>query len=109
MLPPKLILTDDLLLEKARSLVERQLGWGPGEAWTNQDFTSLSEQILAKTGVNLSPTTLKRVWGRVKYDSAPSTTTLDALVLFAGYENWRAFKACGGNGTEPADPAVAET
>jgi hypothetical protein len=112
MLPPKTFLTEELLLERAKSLIEEKVGWGGSDTWTNQDFIQLSEQILEKTGVNLSPTTLKRVWGRVKYDSAPSTTTLDTLVNFVGYENWRAFKSRDGNGmehkTETTLPLVQE-
>jgi hypothetical protein len=42
---------------------------------------------------------LKRVWGKVKYDSLQNTHTLDTLVQFLGYENWRDFKSQNGNGT----------
>lgn len=105
-------MTEENLLDRAKSLIEEKVGWGRSESWTNQDFIQLSELILEKTGVNLSPTTLKRVWGRVKYDSAPSTTTLDTLVNFAGYENWRAFKSENGNElahkTEKAHPVEVE-
>ncbi len=55
-------------------------------------FTELSEQIQKHTQVLLSPTTLKRVWGRVNYQSAPSITTLNTLAQFAGFHNWRDFK-----------------
>ncbi|MEM7102310.1 MAG: hypothetical protein AAF502_04190 [Bacteroidota bacterium] len=74
-------------------LIEQKLNWGPTSNWSNQDFISLGEKIFDKTGVRLSHTTLKRVWGKVKYDSFPQTTTLNALARFLDYENWLSFKA----------------
>ena len=38
----------------------------------------------------------------MKYDSLPNTHTLDTLVQFLGYENWRGFRSQNGNGTENA-------
>ncbi|QIP15790.1 hypothetical protein G8759_25745 [Spirosoma aureum] len=79
-------------LDRCRKLIEEKVGWGSGGGWATQDFERLSELIAGQTGVSLSITTLKRVWGRVKYESAPTTTTLNALVQFAGYENWQQFR-----------------
>ncbi len=84
---------EDHLLTNLRQSIEAQLNWGPAEQWTNKDFQELGDRISEKTTVALSPTTLKRVWGRVAYASQPSTTTLDALAVFAGYDHWRAFRA----------------
>ncbi len=81
----------DQELAHCRRLIEEKLGWGSGVNWSNQDFEQLSERFAEETGVTLSTTTLKRVWGRVKYDSAPTTTTLNALAAFIGFENWRHF------------------
>ncbi|WP_346317884.1 hypothetical protein [Chitinophaga sp. YIM B06452] len=72
--------------------VEEKLNWGVSAVWTNQDFENLSENILEATGVTLSSTTLKRIWGRVKYDSAPTVTTLNTLAQYLGFEHWRAFR-----------------
>jgi len=72
--------------------IEHQLQWGASASWHNDVFIELSELIHSKTGVILSPTTLKRVWGRVQYDSSPSISTLNTLTQFIGYENWRDFK-----------------
>jgi len=80
-------------LELFKSQSEKTLGWGNSELWSNADFERLSELILAKTSVNLSISTLKRVWGKVRYDSIPTTTTLDTLAQFSGYESWRSFCA----------------
>lgn len=83
---------EELLLEKCRKLIEEKLKWGSRDIWTNQDFEVLSERIENETKVNLSVATLKRIWGKVKYTSKPTVTTLDTLVQFIGYENWRVFK-----------------
>ena len=91
--------TFEFLIEKTIKLYESNTGWGDSDEWTNQDFVILSEKIQARTGVALSHVTLKRVWGKVKYDSLPNTHTLDTLVQFLGYENWRDFKSQNCNGT----------
>lgn len=82
---------EDPKLARCRRLIEEKLGWGNSEGWSTQDFEQLGERIAEQTGVSLSVTTLKRVWGRVKYDSAPTVTTLNALAMLVGYEHWRAF------------------
>ena len=80
------------LLQHCCALIEQKLDWGSSEHWQNQDFDTLSTRIFDETQVVLSVSTLKRVWGKVKYDSLPSVTTLNTLAVFAGYENWRAFR-----------------
>lgn len=93
------------------SLIETRLAWGPSEQWVNYDFEKLSDALHESTGVRLSVTTLKRIWGRLKYDSAPTLTTLNALAQFAGYSDWRTFKQNGDDASEVtedvAEPAVA--
>ncbi|WP_257668747.1 hypothetical protein [Parapedobacter tibetensis] len=71
--------------------IEKKLGWGDSQQWSSTDFHKLSERIYEQTKVMLSPSTLKRVWGRVKHDGKPATSTLDTLAAFLAYENWRAF------------------
>ncbi len=83
---------DAIYLAACCAAIEDKLGWGVSAVWTNQDFENLSENILEATGVTLSSTTLKRIWGRVKYDSAPTFTTLNTLARYLGYEHWRAFR-----------------
>ncbi len=79
-------------LAHCRALIEARLGWGAASGWQNRDFERLSEQIFEETHVSLSPSTLKRVWGRVRYESFPTATTLDALARFAGFPNYRRFQ-----------------
>jgi ketosteroid isomerase-like protein len=94
--------TDEFLIEKTIELFESNTGWGDSDEWTSQDFVILSEKIQERTGMALSHVTLKRVWGKVKYDSLPNTHTLDTLVQFLGYENWREFRSQNINGNASA-------
>jgi len=75
-----------------RKQIEQSLKWGDSEAWSNDDFEHLSEKIFDKTRVQLSISTLKRIWGKVRYENFPTTGTLNALAGFLGYESWREFR-----------------
>jgi hypothetical protein len=78
-------------LKRLLAIIEEQLDWGDPSGWQGKDFEILNELILEKTKVSLSASTLRRLWGRVEYNHLPSTTTLDILARFAGFESWRAF------------------
>ncbi|PKV51263.1 hypothetical protein ATE84_3337 [Aquimarina sp. MAR_2010_214] len=80
------------LVKKCLLEIEEKLKWGNSDQWHNDVFIELSESIQQNTGILLSPTTLKRVWGKVNYKSAPSISTLNTLSQFAGYANWRDYK-----------------
>lgn len=82
---------EDVLLSKCLGLVEDKLKWGSGSQWTTKDFEALREQIFRETKVSLSLATLKRLWGKMKYDSKPTASTLDVIAQFVGYQNWRTF------------------
>lgn len=84
--------TDDIALEKCKSQIESELGWGDSSRWHTQDFETLSNNIRARTGVTLSVATLKRLWGKIRYDSKPTPTTLNTLAQYLGYESWRSFR-----------------
>ncbi len=81
----------DHYLKHCKQRIEDKLGWGPSAQWATQDFEELSFQIQEKTSEVISATTLKRIWGRVAYDSNPSRHSLDALSIFLGYASWRDF------------------
>src|ERR1700722_19339651 len=81
--------TDESLIRQVKKMFEEKTGWGNSDTWTNQDFLQLSELIRDETGITLSHVTLKRVWGKVKYDSLPNTHTLNTLAQFLGFDNWR--------------------
>jgi hypothetical protein len=93
------------LLELCRKQIEQTLDWGDSDTWTNDDFERLGEKIFNKTKIQLSVSTLKRIWGKVRYENFPATATLNALVSFLGYENWRDFRQKN-NPPVPAKPAV---
>ena len=78
-------------ISKLKTQIELQLQWGESTVWSNYDFDKLSEQIAEKTGVSLSVSTLKRIFGKVNYKSEPSLTTLNALSQFLSYDDWRDF------------------
>jgi hypothetical protein len=84
--------TEGLYLKLCLEKIEIRLKRGPSSRWTSYDFEQLSNEIQVRTGVLLSVTTLKRIWGRVKYTSLPATTTLNALARFTGSNDWNAFK-----------------
>lgn len=80
------------MIRQIKRLYEAKTGWGDSDLWDNQDFLQLSRMIFDQTGILLSHVTLKRIWGRVKYDSLPRTNTLNTMVQFLGYRNWREFR-----------------
>jgi hypothetical protein len=84
---------DTEYLQLCIRLIEQKLSWRPAEEWRNYEFTELSEKILEATSVNLSATTLKRIFGKLKYESLPSSATLNALAAFLSYASWMDFKS----------------
>jgi hypothetical protein len=80
------------LLLLCRQLIEQMLNWGDSNIWGNDDFEQLSQQIFDKTRVQLSVSTLKRIWGKVRYESFPNAATLNALAGYLDYTSWRDFR-----------------
>lgn len=101
------MLTDENLIRQVIKLYEEKTGWGDSTQWSNQDFLQLSELIREQTAVTISHVTLKRIWGKVKYESLPNTHTLNTLVQFLGYENWRDFSVKQAEPSPPPAPAPA--
>jgi hypothetical protein len=87
------MLPEAYYIAKCKEIIEQKLAWGTHDTWQSQDFENLSEKIFEETKVMLSSSTLKRIWGKVRYDSIPNRATLDALAQFIGYKNWREFKS----------------
>ena len=77
----------DSLLER----IEDKLQWGESSQWSSYDFDKLATLILDSTKIAISSNTLKRVWGRIKYDSNPSDMTLNTFSQFIGYKDFREF------------------
>ncbi|MBB1646642.1 hypothetical protein [Sphingobacterium sp. UME9] len=80
------------LFQHLKNSIENKLEWGETSNWSTADFEKLSEKIQEKTGVILSISTLKRIFGRIDYQSKPALTTLNTLAQYLGYEDWRAFR-----------------
>lgn len=84
--------TDNYYIRLCLQQVETKLKRGCSSEWTTYDFDQLSVEIQEATGVSLSVTTLKRLWGKLSYQHMPAMTTLNTIARFAGYADWRDFK-----------------
>jgi hypothetical protein len=84
--------SEDYYLARCRQLIEEKLAWGSSSTWSHADFVEVSERISEEAGIALSVTTIKRILGKVKYKGSPAASTLNALAIYLGYENWRSFK-----------------
>lgn len=93
---------DNFYLNQCRAQIEQKLHWRDSNDWQNQDFERLSALVFEQTGTSLSTSTLKRIWGKIRYVNSPNMATLDALAQFAGHANWSAFTA---NGFQPDEYA----
>ncbi len=78
-------------LKKCISLIAEKTGWGPYENWTHTHFVDLSHQIFVKSGVLISVSSLKRIFGKIESNHEPQRETRNALAKFLDYENWEDF------------------
>lgn len=58
---------------------------------TAKQFEDLSQKIFDRTGVLLSPTTLKRIWKYLDEPVNPRRSTLDVLARFCGWRDYSDF------------------
>lgn len=58
---------------------------------TPRDFETLSETIFDKLHQNISPSTLKRIWGYLPSSITPRLSSIDLLAQFVGYDDFDAF------------------
>lgn len=65
--------------------------FGEGLIYT-KDCKFLAEEISDVTGERISPTTIRRLFGFLKCNSAPSRYTLSVLAKFAGFESLEIFE-----------------
>ena len=87
-----MITTEAFYLGECLRLIEAKWQRGSSAEWKSYDFERLSIAICEATGVSLSISTLKRVFGKVSYTNLPSVHTLNTLARFVGYEDWTAFR-----------------
>jgi hypothetical protein len=66
---------------------ENRFNRGASIHWKHGDFSDLSREILRDTNVNISPSTLKRIFGKVSVDDdyIPQQATVDALKKYGNY------------------------
>jgi hypothetical protein len=81
------------LLDRCCQLVADIYGKPDSGEWTNGDFIRLSNILYKKTHVQISPNTLKRIFGKIKTDARyyPQRATRDALVRYVGFADWDTF------------------
>ena len=75
--------------------IEGKLGWKPSSDWKESDFVRLSEMITEKSHISISPHTLKRLFGKIKYKKYynPQQATKDALAKYLEFSDWQGFVA----------------
>jgi hypothetical protein len=100
-----MVINDSYYVSICRNSIEKKLQWPTCEEWRDFEFSELADRIFEKTGVQLSTTTLKRFFGKVKYESTPSSVTLNAIARFLEYDNWMEFKNHNIPSIEPAGNA----
>lgn len=66
---------------------EARFNRGVAAGWKHSDFNDLSREVLRSTKVNISPHTLKRIFGKLAVDGdyLPQQATIDALKTYSGY------------------------
>jgi hypothetical protein len=79
------------LLEKCLQRIAEEAGWGESSQWTHQRFSELSERILRKTGILISISSLKRLYGKTPSRHEPQIGTKNALASFLGYKDWEEY------------------
>ncbi|MDO5571044.1 MAG: hypothetical protein Q4F97_06210 [Bacteroidales bacterium] len=79
-----------------QSLVDecaKKISVQPSKKWDNRFYIDLSRNIFKQTKVLISPSTLKRIFGKVKVEDFynPHNDTKDAVAKFIGYESWNGY------------------
>ncbi len=74
--------------------IAQQVGEKQISDWTNGDYVKLSDLLAKKTKIQLSESTLKRIFGKARISDRyyPQKATRDALAQFVGYRDWAEFE-----------------
>ena len=80
-------------LELVCKVIAEKLAKPDINTWTNRDYLMLSGTLARSTSIQISPNTLKRIFGKLKTTERyyPQKATRDALVQFLGFESWDNF------------------
>ena len=67
---------------------ETRFDRGDAATWKHSDFVDLNREIMRDASVNISPSTLKRIFGKISVDEeyVPQQATIDALKKYGKYE-----------------------
>lgn len=76
-------------LESLVQICNSNIGYVPS---TPAEFNDLSTRIFNKTKSRISISSIKRIWGYVRYENFPSRTTLNILSRFNGFKDWDSFQ-----------------
>ena len=80
---------NEFCIEKLKQMLKLQFG---RDMETPADFSDLSDDIRVKLKCSsISATTLKRLFGYIKYDKCISLSSLSLLARYLGYSGWNAF------------------
>ncbi|TCS89074.1 hypothetical protein EDD80_102267 [Anseongella ginsenosidimutans] len=78
-------------IEVCKRQIEKKFAFGSGNGYTQRDLESLAVYIEENTAVNLSLSTLKRLW-KGNFKERPQVETLNALAKVLDYKDWQDFK-----------------
>jgi hypothetical protein len=90
--------------------IEKKLNWKKVSLWTDSEYKKLSLLIFEETSISISPQTLKRLFGKVKYkdDYTTQPATKDALAKFLNYADWDAFIKDQSHGNVPSISLISK-
>lgn len=75
-------------VQELRLRIETKLG----ESLRRTVYKRLSLAIYDSTKINISESTLQRIWGYVSSSEKVNEETLDILSKYVGYDSWQSFK-----------------
>ena len=75
-------------VQELRLRIETKLG----ESLRRTVYKTLSRAIDDSTQINISESTLQRIWGYVSSSEKVNEETLDILSKYIGYDSWQSFK-----------------
>jgi hypothetical protein len=79
------------LVKQCMAELCKQAGFSSCENMVQRDLEFLCDSIESKTGVLISLSTMRRLFNG-QFSRQPQVATLNAIVLFLGYQNWQDFK-----------------
>lgn len=99
------------LLDICCQKIAEEVGNKQVSDWTNSDYVRLSGLLQRKTKVQLSESTLKRIFGKSKTSTRyyPQKATRDALAQFVGCRDWYEFELRNEVSNEKTSPNIKES